>query len=180
VQVVIDHRDQLVFRFAVEVDEADLPLLLDFGVLEVAVALEGVAGGGLDDVDGQLVARLEVVEDAVNGVGVGGGELVGGRDVVDLDRDVFLCPDDGADLVVDGGQGVGDVLAAAFALHQRHRRALLGGGLRRERGAGGDHRGEAQHLAAGESRGPHGTSLSKPEFITLLGVKAGMEDLSAA
>jgi hypothetical protein len=96
----------------------------------------------------------------VDGVGVGRGKLVGDRDVVDLDRDVLLLIDEGLDLIVDGDEGLGDVLAAAVALDERDDGLRLGGGLQRERGAGRGKGGEPHHLAAGEAKGRHGGTSS--------------------
>jgi hypothetical protein len=54
VQIVIDHRHDLVFRLAVEVDQLDLALRGYGVVLEVAEADLRVAGRGFDHVHGHL------------------------------------------------------------------------------------------------------------------------------
>src|SRR5579871_804472 len=95
--------------FAVEIDQADFlgaALGGDAVVMEVLEAFHGFAGGRFGDDDGALEAGREVVEDAVQGFGVGGRQGIDGGDVVGFDDDVFLTAEGGADLVVYGGQGV--------------------------------------------------------------------------
>ena len=104
--------------------------------------MQGVAGRGFGDDDGAFEARRQVIQDAVDGVRVGGRQLVDGGDVVDLDEDVFLGLQTGPDLVVDGRERLRDVLAPAIPFDQGHDGIPLGsqglGGQRSKRwGQGG-------------------------------------------
>ena len=122
VQVVVEDLERLVAPLVVEVHEADVTLAALGGDLRVSELLVGapcVAGGGLGDDDRPLPPRAQEVEDAVDGVGVGRGELLDRRDEVRLDDHVLLLPENGQDPVLDEGQGLGHVLPAVVAPDER-------------------------------------------------------------
>jgi len=80
--------------------------------------VQRIAGRGFGDHHWAFEARLQVIQNAVDSVRVRRRQLVDGGDVVDLDDDVLLGLQAGPDLVVDGGERLLDVLAAAIAFNQ--------------------------------------------------------------
>lgn len=136
VQVVIDERLDFKLGFAVEIDEIQLvrtPFLFQRAVAEVGVTLEGVAGGGLCNHHGTTKARGEIVEDAIESIGVGGGQLLFGGNVVGLDKDVLFALEPGLQFGVDAEECLVDIFAAIIAMGQRD----LGAVGIRENGQGG-------------------------------------------
>ena len=76
---------------------------------------------GISDEHGTFEAGGEVVEDAAQGIGLGGTEQPPSRlDAIELDENVLLGLESGPDLVVDRDQGIVNVLAPAVPLDQGH------------------------------------------------------------
>ena len=76
-QVIVEHRDRLVLRFFVEIDEANIePLVLarQPRVPEVLEAFHRLAGARLRDINRTLESPVEVVEHALERVDVRRGE----------------------------------------------------------------------------------------------------------
>ena len=74
VRIVIEHRDHLVFPLYVQVHQAHVLAAVLFDNLLISEGLEvgQSIAGGLGDQDRPFEARSEVVEDAHQGLGIGG------------------------------------------------------------------------------------------------------------
>jgi hypothetical protein len=91
-------------------------------VVEILEALHGLAGGRLRDHHRPFEARLQVIQNTVDRVGIGRRQRIHRGHVVGFDDHVLLLAQRRTDLVVDGLQRVVRVFAPVVALDQGNRR----------------------------------------------------------
>ena len=129
VHVVVDPEQKLV-RVLILVGDVELgveALVLGENLVptELAGSLLGGTAADFGDHHLTLKAGRQVVEDSVHSIGLRGNELPGRVDTIGFDKDVFPGFQNRPDLVVDGYQRIGDVLAPGFAFDNRYLRAFI-------------------------------------------------------
>jgi hypothetical protein len=121
VEIAIQQLDGFVEPFLVQADQLRLELRVlpgGFGVLEVLECVERKPGGTFGDDHRSLPAFFEVVEDSVERVGVGGGELLVGGDAVGLDDNDLAILQLSGDFLIDQVERGGDVGTPVFPFRE--------------------------------------------------------------
>ena len=129
VQVAVQNGMRLKPALLIQIHQADLQRFMlrpHLDIAEIVESFRGVPGGGFGDDHRPVEARPQKIQDAMQGIHMGRGELVVGADDIGFDHDVLFGFEHGHDLVLDRHQRLADVLAPAGAVRDRDHRAATG------------------------------------------------------